>query len=354
MIRRRAVLTLLTALFALALPAVASAAVTYTVDSVGDEPDNDIGAGDCETAVGTCTLRAAIQELNFSTGVKDKIDFDTLFNGKPGHTIALESALPHIVDPILIDGDGVNDSRCMNATFSINGPCVEVSGPNASTPALVVDNADDVTIEGLSVTGSRTAIDVVNSSSNFVAHGDWLGVKLDGAAAGNTTGIFLDPDSNGATIGGTSAADRNVFGNNTAEGLDIEGADNADVVGNYFGVKPDGATQAANGKNVEITDTVAFEANGDEVGTTVASGAAPCDGGCNVISGSSGPGIDLVGDGIGQNELPASGPTTVRGNYVGLNSGGVTTVSAGPSSTSWPAQPKTSRLAARPLATPTT
>lgn len=326
--RRRAVLALLTALFALALPAVASAAVTYTVDSVEDQPDKEIGVGDCETAVGTCTLRAAMQELNFSPAVKDKIDFDTLFNGKPGHTIVLESPLPNITDPILIDGDGINDSRCLNATFSINGPCVEISGPNASTPALVVDDTDDVTIEGLAITGSRTAINVIDSSSNFVAHGNWLGLTLDGTAAGNTTGIFLDPDSNGATIGGTIAADRNVFGNNGAEGLDIEGADNADVLGNYFGVKPDGATQAANGKNIEITDSTAapgFPAENNEIGATVegpAETSEPCDGGCNVISRATFTGIDLNGNGTGQNEAPASGPTTVHGNYVGLTQGG--------------------------------
>jgi len=330
--RRRAVLALLTALFALALPAVASAAVTYTVDSVEDQPDKEIGAGDCETAVGTCTLRAAIQELNFSPAVQDKIDFDTLFNGKPGHTIVLESPLPNITDPILIDGDGINDSRCLNATFSINGPCVEISGPNASTPALVVDDTDDVTIEGLSITGSRTAINVIDSSSNFVAHGNWLGLTLDGTAAGNTTGIFLDPDSNGATIGGTIAADRNVFGNNSAEGLDIEGADNADVLGNYFGVKPDGATQAANGKNIEITDSTAapgFPAENNEIGAAVEGGAltsAACDGGCNVISGASGAQIDLNGNGALQNEAPADGPTTVHGNYVGLSAAGTAAV----------------------------
>jgi CSLREA domain-containing protein len=321
--RRRAVLALFTALFALALPAIASAAVTYTVDSVGDEPDKEIGAGDCETAVGTCTLRAAIQELNFSTGVKDKIDFDPSFNAGPGDTIVLESALPNIVDPILIDGDGVNDSRCMNATFSINGPCVEVSGPNASTPALVVDNTDDVTIEGLSVTGSRTAISVINSSSGFVAHGDWLGVKLDGAVGGNTTGIFLDPNSNGATIGGTTAADRNVFGNNGAEGLDVQGASQTHVSGNYFGVKPDGVTQAANGKDIEATSSFTVEAADNEIGAELSPQALAtpaCDGACNVISGSLSSGIDLLGDGGG--EEPPGKTTTIRGNYIGLTATG--------------------------------
>jgi CSLREA domain-containing protein len=308
-------------------------AVTYTVNSTLDGPDKNLGTGGCETtAVGECTLRAAIEESNFSTGTKDSILFTTAFNGQIADTITIGAGFPSIDDPVAVDGDQQADElgQC-EPLAGILGPCVGVEKSGGGL-GLVVE-ADEVTIEGLAVTGASIGIDVMNGSVEFKAHDNWLGVKLDGTAGGNTTGIFLDPNSNGATIGGTSAADRNVFGNNAAEGLDIEGADNADVLGNYFGVKPDGSTQAANGKNVEITDTVAFEANGDEVGTTIEGAAAAtqaCDGGCNVVPASTGPGIDLVGEGIGQNELPASGPTTLRGNYVGLNSGGVTTVSAGP------------------------
>lgn len=327
---RRAVPAIFAVLFALALPTTALGAVTYTVDSLGDQPDKEIGAGDCETAVGTCTLRAAIQEDNFTVGEKDKIIFDPgVFKGKAGDTIVLGSALPAIVDPIVIDGDGLNDNLCTREPSSINelrGPCVEISGPDASTPALTVDNTDGVTIEGLSITGSRTAIEVANGSSKFVAHGDWLGVKLDGTSGGNTTGISIGPDSNEAMIGGFIAADRNVVGNNAAEGLDIQGADDAVVAGNYFGVEPDGATQAANGKDIEITDTVGFEANRDQVGATVAAAAGPCDGGCNVISGATSAGIDLNGNGIGQLEAPASGPTLIHGNFIGLNAAGTGTV----------------------------
>jgi hypothetical protein len=213
---------------------------------------------------------------------------------------------------------------------------VGVNGPAAGS-ALTVEDANGVEIEGLAITGvaggaGAAAINAINSSATLKLRDNWLGVKLDGAAGPNNKGIFLDPDSNSATIGGVNAADRNVIANNSFEGLDIEGADEADILGNYFGVKPDGATRAANGKNIEITDTIAFEANGDEVGTTVEGAAVTtqaCDGGCNVISGSNGSGVDLVGDGIGQNELPADGPTTVSGNYVGLNSGGVTSVPTG-------------------------
>lgn len=60
------------------------------------------------------------------------------------------------------------------------------------------------------------------------------------------------------------------------------------------------------------------------IGTVVGEGAltAACDGGCNVISGATFTGVDLEGNGAGQNEAPASGPTTVQGNYVGLNASG--------------------------------
>jgi hypothetical protein len=316
----------------LVAPAVASA-VTYTVDSTGDQVDETVGSNGCKTSLSTCTLRAAIEESNFSTGVTDEIKFAATFNGQLADTIAIATSLPAIKDPVHVDGD--SGGQCATEA-GVNGPCVGVNGPAAGS-ALTVENANGVEIEGLAITGvggggGAAAINAINGSATLELRDNWLGVKLDGSAGTNNKGIFLDPESNSATIGGIKAADRNVIANNSFEGLDIEGADNADVLGNYFGVKPDGATRAANGKNIEITDTIAFEANGDEVGTTVEGAAVTtqaCDGGCNVISGSNGSGVDLVGDGIGQNELPASGPTTVRGNYVGLNSGGVTTVVTG-------------------------
>ena len=103
------------------------------------------------------------------------------------------------------------------------------------------------------------------------------------------------------------------------------------VRGNYFGVAPDGTTQMANAKNIEITDSTAgagFKAENNEVGATIAEPALAndaCDGGCNVISGSLGTGIDLQGS-SGGNEAPATGPTVVHGNFVGLDATGADTV----------------------------
>jgi CSLREA domain-containing protein len=327
----RFVAVLLAVVCLLAVPTGAGAA-EYTVDSTADEPDI-APPGVCLSAGAKCTLRAAIQESNASVGTKDTIKFGPTFDGKLDDTITLTiGSLPAVTDPVLIDGDAGGPGGQCDTAASVKGPCVGVSGPAAGS-ALIVENANDVEVEGLAITAATgagaAAINVINSSEGFEARNNWIGVKLDGEAGGNNKGIFLDPDSNGAVIGGKNAADRNVIANNSFEGLDIEGADNADVLGNYFGVKPDGSTPAANvGKNIEITDTVAFEATGNEVGTTVAAGVAPCDGGCNVISGSA-IGIDLQGNGAGQNEEPATGPTTVHGNFVGLNAAGTATVANG-------------------------
>jgi CSLREA domain-containing protein len=301
----------------LVLPS-ASMAVQYTVDSTLDEPDANPGTGGCLTAGGKCTLRAAIQESNASTLVVDEIQFDGAFNGQLVDTITLGGLLPPIANPVEI-----NAGLCPTQAGQ-SGPCAGVEA-SALSYGLSVENTDTVAIAGLAITGATTGIRVVNSSQSFVARNNWLGLKLDGSnGSGANTGIWLDPESDNAMIGGTAAGQGNVFVNNAAEGLDIEGASNADVLGNYFGVKADGAAKAANGKNIEITDTFGFEATGNEVGTTVASGVAPCDSGCNVISGASFAGIDLHGN--GGNEEPATGPTTIHGNYIGLNAAGTATV----------------------------
>lgn len=301
-----------------ALPAIAGAA-TYTVDSVGDQADETLGDEECETSVNTCTLRAAIEEANESVGTADAIGFEgTVFEGQLADTITLSSLLPEIEDQASIEGGSCTTQA------GPQGPCVGIQATGLSY-GLSAEDVEGVVIEGVAVTGATTGIRAINKAEELTVRGSWLGVKLDGSnGTGANTGIWLDPGSDDATIGGSAASERNVVVNSAAEGLDIEGASDAVVRGNYFGVKPDGKTQAANGKDIEITDTVAFEAIENEVGATVASGAAPCDGGCNVISGATFAGIDLHGN--GGNEEPATGPTVVHGNFIGLSADGTETV----------------------------
>lgn len=324
--RPRVALRLLVAVFLLALPAVASAA-EYEVNSIGDEPDATPGVGGCLTVGLKCTLRAAIQESNASTGVRDEITFSSEFDRQIADTITLGSSLPAIVDPVTIEG-----GDCFGEDGP-DAPCAGVEGPSGGA-ALTVENTEGVVIDGLSVTGASIGIDVIDGSEGFVAKNDWIGLNLLGEEAGNGTGIFLDPGSDGATIGGSEASERNVISGNEVDGLDLQGASNAVIRGNYFGVNPPaapllpGGDQAiANAKDIEITDSTASggtKAENNEIGETIEGAAAtsvPCDGGCNVISGAS-TGIDLNGDSTQPIEAPASGPTLIHGNFIGLAADG--------------------------------
>jgi CSLREA domain-containing protein len=299
----------------LALPPVASAEL-YVVNSTADEVDETPGNEVCATAQSECTLRAAIEEANESEGEFDEIAFEEPpFEGGVDGTIALTESLPSIADSGRING------RECPTDAGVSGPCVGIEAPSAE-PALVVE-ANEVEIEGLAVTGAQVGIAI--EGAEFVkVRGSWLGVGLDGSVDGNETGIFVDPESSSARIGGEGPGAGDLFAGSTAEGLDVLGASNVRILGNYFGVEPDGATPAANGVDLEVTSTSSgeFEATGTAIGTRVSASAAEsakCDGGCNLISGSESNGIDLQGD--DPSEAPAV-ETTIAGNYVGLDATG--------------------------------
>jgi CSLREA domain-containing protein len=317
-----AIVAVLLALGLLGLFASTASALDYTVDSKGDEPDASIGTNGCKTAANVCSLRAAIQESNNSTAVDDRISFDfTVFKGDLASKITLGAGLPAITDKAEVNG-----SSCVTAApGSISGPCVEVGVPLGQSGLTV--ETDDVSINGLSVTGGGTGIDIIDASSATEITQSWLGVKLDGSNGGNGTGIFIHPDSNNAVIGGSEAGQRNVISNN-GTGLDILGADSATIRGNFFGVTPNGQTAAGNTiKDIEITDSTegaGFKAQNNIIGVALPRVEAPttaCDKGCNVISGSQ-YGIDLDGD-ESQEEAPATGPTPIDSNYIGLKPDGI-------------------------------
>ncbi|HET7119627.1 MAG TPA: right-handed parallel beta-helix repeat-containing protein [Solirubrobacterales bacterium] len=310
-----------------ALLAPAAASAVYFVDSTGDQPDETLD-GTCKTAVNTCTLRAAIQESNNSTSVIDSIEFNSSFNGELANdTITAASDLPTITDQVNIRG-GICFSE---AGVGINGPCVGVVRSGGGS-LFVVDD-DNVEIEGIAITGATNGINVINESDGFIAKSDWVGLNLKGEAVGNNTGILLGPGADEAQIGGSSETEEegNVIGGNAAVGLDLEGASKAKILGNYFGVAPNGTTLRSNPKDIEITNsvTIAKEAKENEIGQAISLAkrlTTKCDGGCNVIAGAVTKGVDLQGDGEFLNELPASGPTLIRGNYVGLGANGETVV----------------------------
>src|SRR5436190_657535 len=69
-------------------------------------------------------------------------------------------------------------------------------------------------VHALSITQFGTGIQLETSGGNTLA-GNWIGLMTNGAAKGNGTGVSIFGGSTGNTIGGTTAAARNVISGNT-------------------------------------------------------------------------------------------------------------------------------------------
>src|SRR5262249_26023486 len=140
----------------------------------------------------------------------------------------------------------------------------------------------------------------ISGNSNLVL-GNSIGVAAGGTAAlPNDIGIYLTGSGN--TIGGTTAAARNIISGNSMDGVDLQGTNNQ-VLGNYVGTDITGTKSLANGYGF----LVRIGANGNTIGGT-ASGAG------NLISGNRGDGVWIDQDAGGNNQL--------LGNSIGVNASG--------------------------------
>lgn len=292
----------------------------FTVDTTDDTADQTID-GHCDTDGGgddtPCTLRAAVAEAN-ATGASDDIVFVPSFNGEAvNDTIELGGAL-QVNQPVAIDG----------GDCSVNHePCVGIrAGSGSPTFDALQVTANDVSVRGVAITNARqgifygfgqTGLDVTNSQ---------FGTDLDNVADGNQTAI--EAIGGEATIGSANAADRNIFEGNGI-GLHLAGNDNV-VEGNWFGADTTGTL--ANATDILIQGSNPDDApTGNVIGGTPSpseANSAPCDGPCNVISGATGPGIDL-GQGPGLNPNHAADNTTIQGNTIGKRVDGLTAAGNG-------------------------
>ena len=126
-------------------------------------------------------------------------------------------------------------------------------------------------------------------STNNVVRGNYIGTTASGTTAlGGGRGILIGNGATGNTVGGTTAAERNVISGNNDTGVLLlgNGVTNNVVRGNYIGVAADGVgTLGNNGFGVGIGDTA--------TGNAVLS---------NLISGNTALGIDLSGNGVTAND----------------------------------------------------
>ena len=205
---------------------------------------------------GPGSLRAAIEYSNANT-VADTISFN--IPGAGVQTISPLTPLPTITNPVTIDGytqpgakpndAGVNDDAIL---------LIELSG--ASVVGAAADGlsiaAGNSTVRGLAIEGfvngptAGAAAIALNTNGNNLIEGDFIGTNPSGTiGSGNITGVDINGGT-GNTIGGTSAAARNVISANDESGVRVElfVAAGTLIQGNSIGTDATGRVALGNGE----------------------------------------------------------------------------------------------------------
>jgi hypothetical protein len=159
------------------------------------------------------------------------------------------------------------------------------------------------------VSGNATGIQL--NGTGDVIQGNYIGTDVTGTlAVGNSDGVVVQYGASNNTIGGTTAAARNVISGNIhgdAFGVLIRYAPNNLVEGNYIGTDATGAYALGNGSGVWL--------DADSVNNTISG---------NVIAANSGRvGVGL--EDFNSPSVPLTG-NVVQGNLIGTDATGVHTI----------------------------
>jgi hypothetical protein len=280
-------------------------------------------------ADGFISLREAIIAANNTANgaTPDQINFNIA--GAGTHTITLAydgpdpgnatDLLPSITDAVIINAS-TDDSFAANG----NKPAIAlIGGGTLSNGFTLTAGSDGSTVRGLLMSGFTTSAISLSSNGNLVA-GNYIGALTATGAIGGTgnyNGINISGNNN--TIGGATAADRNVISGNTNRGISFEGSTPTGnrVIGNYIGTVD--ATGAV-GTPATVAGIVVAAGNNSQIGGTGA-------GEGNLVAGLSGFGVSVI-SGTGHAVL---GNSIHSNSNLGLNVGanGVTPNDAGDADT---------------------
>jgi hypothetical protein len=201
-------------------------------------------------------------------------------------------ATANVVEGDFIGTDGTGTVAIPNPTgvLLFSAPSNTVGGTSAGSGNVISGN-------------TQVGVWVTSGASKETIAGDDIGTDLTGwKSVPNGTGVQVDTDSTSNTIGGTTAAARDVISGNTGAGVSISdsGTENNLVVGDEIGTNANGTDALGNGTSGVL---IANFARGNTVGGTSATAQ-------NIISGNSEFGVDVT------NGVTA---TTIAGNYIGTD-----------------------------------
>ncbi|WP_423226426.1 beta strand repeat-containing protein [Candidatus Amarolinea aalborgensis] len=280
--------------------AVNSLMIVNTLDDGADAAPNDCV---CATSDNLCSLRAALQTANACPG-PDVIHF--AITG----TIAPFYALPPLADATggtTIDGYSAPGASPNTAplTAAVNTTLtLALDGRQLAFDGLTITSNDNV-VRGLAIYDFDSNIGapyynaiVISGGQRNVIAGNFLGLTAAGSQGSSfqRAGVNIRALAKQNTIGGATAADRNVISGNRYAGVRIEGnlALTNTVQGNLIGPAPTGTTVLTGSQQLYGV-----------LLTNIAYGNQVLD---NVISGNSVAGV-VISDSAGDNQ--------VQGNLIG-------------------------------------
>ncbi|MDX2038441.1 MAG: PKD domain-containing protein [Isosphaeraceae bacterium] len=256
---------------------------TIAANGIGNQVGVLIDGASFQNSVGLPSFVPGIAPGNVisGNGVGVSIrDFGTRENVVQGNLIGLEAG----TDAILANQVGIEISNAADNTIGGGG----VGGGN-----VVSGNTDaGISIEGFGggniVSGNSIGI----SSTGVIRPNGGPGIRILGGADSNRVGGFRFVEEG------------NVIGGNLGAGILIEDSSSIIILGNNIGTNAAGTVAVPNaGAGIRITGASEFNSIGGSI-----SGVADDS---NLISGNSGPGIELSGAGVRA--------TTVTGNRIGLD-----------------------------------
>lgn len=243
---------------------------------------------------GSGSLRDAINKSNAAATGPRIISFD--IPGSGAHTINLTSALPAIIRPVTLDGltqpgAGCNDSWPHTLLIVLDG-----TGAGAAANGILVIGGSSI-IRGLAIQHFSGDGVHIQSAGNVSVECNYIGTNAAGSAVAGNSG-------NGVTIDNTpdNLVGHNLISGNTV-GVSISGpaAKFNHVVGNRIGTNAAGNAAIPNAQaGVFFQSIPANYIGGNTAGLR------------NIISGNSGPGIELE-----QTDL-----VDIQGNYIGTDANG--------------------------------
>ena len=195
------------------------------------------------------------------------------------YTIQPATALTTITDPVVLDGSTQPDFP--------GTPIIQVDGSLLIGGLNVITiTAGGSTLRGFVINrGPDDGVEITSSGGNLI-EGNYIGTDVTGTIDRGNVDDGLDIRTSSNTIGGTTAAARNIISGNDGDGvvLTTGGATSNVVQGNYIGTDVTGTNPLGNGTHgVRLDNT----ASNNTIGGTVA-GAA------NIIAFSAGRGVLLT------------------------------------------------------------